>query len=477
MIGVIVLKTLAEWWRDKRLKWLAAGSAGLIIVVALTGLQSTVSMSLDRNTAVAQETDNFVAQGAKNPHAVAHFGQYAFRPLLLPSALDPGVSPWMGSMIWMEAHRRNLAEFRPAEDGAGYRPGGNLSVAWVLQSVLPLLMLMLGFNAIAGERERQTLVVMLAQGIPLRTIVVAKGCALLLVMLAVLLPLASIVIGGYWLASTELHTEDAAPRLVALGTSYVLYLIGFVGLVLAVSLVTRTARTALSVLLIVWMIIVVLLPRLSTDHAALQHPIPSAAEFWDQIKRGEGLGEATSPIAAERAAALRAQVTTELLQRYDVTRVEDLPVNFTAVYLQRLEEADAPIFDHVYGKLWNQQESQRTVRSTWGVLSPAVSLREVSMAIAGTDPFALKHFSEAAEQHRRELVRSLNEKQAIDGAGKGFYVAPAETWQSIPSLRYTPPDIREVLARHQQDLWLLLLWALLPILLVMTLASRTRELR
>jgi ABC-2 type transport system permease protein len=223
------------------------------------------------------------------------------------------------------------------------------------------------------------------------------------------------------------------------------------------------------------MMLVILIPRLSIDLAAQQHPLPSATEFWEGIKRGEGLEAGASLIPAERAAALRAQVRDELLQRYGVTQVEALPVNFTAVYLQRLEERDAPIFDRAYGTLWQTQEQQRQARTLWAVLSPTVSLREISMALAGTDPFAMMHFSEAAEQHRRRIVQMLNEKQAIEGAGKAFYVAPAETWQSIPSFIYAPPGWAEVWARHQRDFFVLLMWAVIPLMIAVTLAGRRRE--
>lgn len=163
MIAAIVGREFTEWSRDWRLRALAGGCVLLLLAMALLGWQTTVAQMEARTAASAQETANFLSQGAKNPHAAAHFGQYAFRPLLLPAAIDPGVSAWMGSMIWMEAHRRNLAEFRPAEDGAGHGPAVGLSVSWVLQYVLPLLVIMIGFAAIAGERERGTLPLLLAQ--------------------------------------------------------------------------------------------------------------------------------------------------------------------------------------------------------------------------------------------------------------------------------------------------------------------------
>ena len=94
------------------------------------------------------------------------------------------------------------------------------------------------------------------------------------------------------------------------------------------------------------------------------------------------------------------------------------------------------------------------------------------MALAGSDPFALWHFSQAAEAHRRKLVEALNGTQARDGAGRAFYVAPTETWAQMPTLSYTPPEVAEILARHRGDWLLLWLWALLPCAAAVVLAKR-----
>jgi ABC-2 type transport system permease protein len=477
MIGVIVRRELTDWLRDGRLRWLGAGCVALLLVVALVGWQSTLTQVEDRRAAVERETGNFLGQGAKNPHSAAHFGQYAFRPVLLPAAIDPGVSPWMGSMVWMEAHRRNLAEFRPAEDGAGQRQSTGLSVAWVLQNVVPLLVIMLGFATVAGERERGTLALLLAQGLRLRTLALGKGVAVFAATALLLLPVLLVILGLYLFTPTAVEAEGAAARLGWMGLAHALYLASFVGIAACVSLLARDARTALFTLLLAWVALVVLVPRLATDVAGVRHPVPAASEFWDAIKRGEGGVEQPGVRPEERAARLRETVAAELLARYGVARLEDLPVNFTAVYLQRLEDADAPVIDHVYGKLWSAQEQQRAVRSLAGLFSPTVPLRELSMALAGTDPYALRHFGDAAEAHRRQLVAELNGTQARDGAGTPFYVAPADTWQRMPQFHYEPPAASEVLARHRVDLALLALWALLPLLAAGLLAARRRDAR
>ena len=72
------------------------------------------------------------------------------------------------------------------------------------------------------------------------------------------------------------------------------------------------------------------------------------------------------------------------------------------------------------------------------------------------------------------FVGELNEVQAIEGAGKRFYVASGDTWDRVDAFHYEPPDTREVLGRHRFDLLILLTWAFLPIGLALFLARRVR---
>jgi ABC-2 type transport system permease protein len=475
-VVAVARKELREWSRDGRLRWLAFACLALMCVAALSGLQVTLGQIHDQAVASGRDHDNFLAQGAKNPHAAAHYGQYAFRPVLLPAAIDPGVSAYMGSMVWMEAHRQNLPEFRPAEDSAAFGRATRLSVAWVLQFVVPLFVIVLGFAAVAGERERGTLALALSQGLSLRALLAGKALAGTGTLLAMLLPLALLVVLLFSIAAPKAGTVGAGARLGWMGLAYLAWLAGFAGLALLVSLLTRTRRNAFFVLVALWLAMTVALPRLAADLAASAHPTPTPTAFWAAIRRGDGAAELLSESPDERTALVRGRLEGELLARHGVERLQDLPVNFTAVLLQRLEEKDAPVFDHNYGELWATYDRQRRFQRSFALLAPVISLRAVSMALAGADPYAQQHFATAAEQHRRAFVGELNALQAREGAGTSFFVAPAESWANIPLFHYEPPAPREALARHGVDLGILLAWALGPLFLALWLAGRVRPL-
>ena len=474
MIGVVARKELKEIIRDGRFRWLSVTCVLLILLATASGFQLTMQQLQDQAAAATAERDNFLEQGAKNPHAAAHFGQYAFRPVLLPAAIDPGVAPYMGSMIWLEAHRMNLPEFRPAEDSADFGRVAQLSVAWVLQFVLPLFVIVVTFAAVAGERERGTLALIMSQGLGLGPIMLGKALAALGALLAVLLPLIALSVAGFTLIATETDTQGGMARLAWMGIAYLLYLLSFAGLSLLVSTVAGTRRTAFFALTAIWLLVTVALPRAAADAAAAVHPTPSPAAFWAGIRSGEGSEPDLAGDPRTRAAALRSRLTRELLEEYSVESVDQLPLNFTAVFLQRLEEQDAPIFDYHHGRLWQTYEAQRRLQQLASILSPAIAIRQISMAMAGTDPYAQRHFTVAAEKYRRDFVGQLNGIQATQGAGTRFYVAPGDTWNTVAEFHYEPPAVNEVLHRHLTDLAMLLFWALAPLALALLFARRLR---
>lgn len=474
MLAAVARKEFKEIVRDGRFRWLAAACLLLMTVAALSGLQLTLAQLRDQLAAATTERDNFVEQGAKNPHAAAHFGQYAFRPILLPAAIDPGVSAYMGSMIWMEAHRMNLPEFRPAEDTADFGRAARLSVAWVLQFMVPLFIIVITFGAVAGERERGTLGLALSQGLGLPKMLLGKAVATTGALLSVLIPLTVLSVLLFAVTAPLADNHGAAGRLAWMALAYLLYLFSFAGLSLLVSTLTRTRRNAFFALIAAWLLVTVAIPRVAADLSAGAHPTPTPTEFWAGIRRGDGGAAGNGDNPQARVAALRSQVEAELLAEYQVDNIEALPVNFTAVFLQRLEEEDAPIFDYNFDQLWNTYEAQRIFQQSAAILSPAIAVRAVSMAMAGADPYAQRHFSVAAETHRRAFISQLNQVQAIEGAGKRFYVAPGETWDDIGAFSYEPPDTSEVLARHRGDLAILLIWACIPFALAMLAARRAR---
>ena len=116
-----------------------------------------------RTQAQAASHRQWLTQGTKNAHSAAHFGVYAFRPLPELAPFEPGLHGVLGTTVYLEAHKVNELRDSPDEDGSRLVYLDS-SAAFLARTVLPLLVFLLVASSIAGERERGTLKMVLAQG-------------------------------------------------------------------------------------------------------------------------------------------------------------------------------------------------------------------------------------------------------------------------------------------------------------------------
>ena len=452
MIRHIIRKEFTDVVRDGRFRWCTVLVGSLLLVSLGHGWVQARKVQREHAAAQATAREHWETQGEKNPHSAAHYGIYAFKPRLALSFIDEGVDPYTGTTVWLEAHRQNDFLLRPAQDATAAQRIGALTAAQVLQHLVPLLIILLTFGALAGERERGTLRQLLASGIGRRELAVGKalgvaGALSLLLVPAAVLGAAALVVGSPGPAASPLV------RGVTLTGVYLAYFGAFLALSLAVSAWARSARTALVILLAGWVVNGLVAPRVAVDLSKWLHPTPSAFEFARTVQEEMSTGvEDLSP--PDRGA-----LTERLLAEHGVERVEDLPINLTGVYLQELEEYGNVVFDHNYGALWDTFERQSTVHETLAVAAPLLAVRALSMGLAGTDVEQHRHFAVAAETYRRDMVRMMNGDMAENSRSGDFsYVADADLWTAVPPLQYAAPTLGWVLGNRILSLLVLGAW-------------------
>ncbi|MCZ8217178.1 MAG: ABC transporter permease subunit, partial [Cyclobacteriaceae bacterium] len=114
----------------------------------------------------------------KHPHRMAHYGSFAFRLKHPLSMFDFGMESFTGNAVYLEAHKQNTVNFSEASFSTGLLRFGEISMAMILQVIIPLAIFFLGFSCISAERENGTLIVMLTQGATWKEILVGKSLGL-----------------------------------------------------------------------------------------------------------------------------------------------------------------------------------------------------------------------------------------------------------------------------------------------------------
>jgi ABC-2 type transport system permease protein len=455
MIPAIARKEFLDAWRDGRFRIAAVVMLTLLGVALLLAGQQVGRVRAERAAAAALERENWLNQGEKNSHSAGHYGVYVFKPLAPLAIFDRGLEPFVGTTVFLEAHRQNQAAFLPAQDATAMRRFGELTAATGLQLLAPMLIVLLTFGALAGERERGTLRQVLSLGVRPRDLVLGKALGLGAALAVLLLPIA--VFGA--VALSKIPGGDLGGgwvRLAWMGGAYALYLAAILAGCLAVSAVASTARAALAILLVCWAANAVLAPRLATDFAQRLLPTPKLVDFETAMNKAVQEGIDGHNPRNDRLQAF-AQAT---LKKHGKTRIEELPFNFNGLVMLESERMANEVYDHHFGKLWDRLEAQDRIVTWTGLAAPLLGLRSASMALAGTDFTHHRHFSVAAEQHRRDFVRVLNEDMMNNTAG-GHHggTAGRELWEKLPAFRYDPPPPAHGLRAATPGIVVLFLWA------------------
>lgn len=452
MILAIARRELLDVWRDGRLRWAAGVSVLLLLVALLLGAQQGARTRSEREAAARLERENWLEQGQKNAHSAGHQGVYVFKPVAPLAAFERGIEPFVGTTVFLEAHRQNHAAFLPAQDATAMRRFGELTAANGLQLLAPLLVVLLSFATLAGERERGTLRQVLSLGVRPHQLVLGKALGLGAALGLVLLPVA--LIGAFVLTGAPAADEsDTALRLLTLALAYALYLGGVLGLCLFVSAVSGSARSALATLLVCWAANAVLAPRLAADLVRRFQPLPELAQFQAEVQRDLAQGlDGHDPRDARLAEFAR-----ETMAKHGVTRLEDLPFQFQGLVMLESERLANEVYDHHFGALWARIAAQDRSLTWAGLAAPLLALRSASMALAGTDFTHHRDFAQAAEEHRRKLVKVLNEelmRQQDPHAPAG-----RELWERLPDFAHSLRSFPEALRTAATGLALLGLWS------------------
>lgn len=474
MINVIARKEITEYRRDGRILALLGLTAMLLLIALLSGWATQSERQHQAQQLQRDDQATFVKQGNKPTHSAAHFGRMAYKPVPPLAAFDPGSAPYLGQVIWLEAHRQGPAMFRPAEDALELRRLSDLSVAGILTLLLPLVIFLSAHGAIVGERERDTWRHVLSSGAAYDRLFFGKLVAIATIGIGVALAAVSTSVAFAVASSPPGLVTDVVIRGAGLAILYALYGLMLCSIALAVSSLAQNSVSALLVLLSIWALCAVIAPRVAADVADRIYSTPDSATFWrrttDSIRNARTKQGGDEYRAIERAVLSRALGRTVTAEE-----ASTLSMNRQGLRLEIGEIIGAKAFEAVYQDLYETYEAQRRVRRWFALLAPTISMQHVSSALAGTDVEAHRDFTRAAEQQRLLIIRLMNEDLMLSGVrSSDAHLSSRELWERVPNFEYHPPAASDAVRHVTWDIAVLTLWTVVASWMAWFMIARRR---
>jgi len=453
----------AEEWRYwSRTKLGAVAAVLALILVCVSVFSSLNQQAQEKNTRESlqiKSEETFRSQPDRHPHRMVHYGHYVFRTPTALAALDPGVDPYTGTVIFLEGHRQNSATFSASYDGAQAGPFASLTPALAYQLLVPLVLIVMGFGVVAREREAATDRQLVTSGISPLSIWIGKTIALFGVAALMIIPM---LIG-------VAVSEGMNSLGFGFFAMYALYLSTWVLIITAISTWSRSTSVSLLILLSLWTVVCLLSPRLVASTANSTIPTQSQIETdMDAIvaMRGAGDGHNENDPAFNKLKA-------DLLKKYEVQEVEDLPINFRGAVASASEAHQAEVLSEFAEKRIAKQVAQTDFVKSLEFVSPFLILQSASMIAAGTDGRTHHRFLREAEAVRIEFVQGLNKahiekldytvdiNRSKNEESSRRARVDADNWSVLSDFRFEADPASTRLQRLNQSYLIIFAWMLL----------------
>lgn len=432
----------------------------LLIYAAFSGWTNFKNQNEMKAKYQEQSRKDWVSNPDKHPHRMAHYGNFAFRQKSPLSVFDFGMESFFGNSIYLEAHKQNTTNFSEAGFSTGMLRFGEISIAMILQVLLPLLIFFLGFSSIASERENGTLKILLSQGLSWKQLFLGKSYGLIGVVMTIFIPV-MIAISILWITiqSNNITLEETL-RLLLIILSYFVYLSIFCVIAVLISAISKTSKTALTSLIGLWLMLTIVLPRASQALGKAIYSTPSKVKFESDIDADVvKVGDSHNPDDPYYKA-----LKDSLLATYKVDSVKKLPFNYGGFQMKEGEKISANIYQKHQKELWNIYDKQNSFSKILAFVNPYMAIKNLSMALSNTDFSSYTEFQEQAEAYRYHVSQEMNELQmkyisnnAKSSAGK-TNIINKKHWEDLHDFQYKPSGISKVFKNELISILAFLFW-------------------
>ncbi|MDE0396849.1 MAG: ABC transporter permease subunit [Candidatus Poribacteria bacterium] len=368
----------------------------------------------------------------------------------------------------------------------------SIDIVLVFQGVLSLLALIFAYDALAGERERGTLRLVLTHPIQRGYILFAKYIS---AMLCLLVPLLMSLLLSIILLTTSTTVALRADDFLRIGgiiLTSLLYVSLFYLIGLCISAMTRRTSTALMLCMFVWGVLVLVYPNLILTAVDIVPQPETQVSVYNQIKQmWEKLDREKKQFIRNDAVLGPPSRGGEDMDsgfglegvEYTFWQGEDKPsillyFHQTGLYAGKIKAASEPQVPHVqdYYDFYNR-ETINTVQRTWLVRKPALEAIYVkpanlgrmllrfspgglydaaTEAWAGSDLEGIQDFFSTVQRYRRAVVDYFYDQKIFES--RQWFAADKGTadWDTLPQFSFQRSDTGINAKRALPDMLLLL---------------------
>ncbi|WP_444660152.1 ABC transporter permease [Flavobacterium columnare] len=428
----------------------------LLLYAAFSGWENYTNQNDTSEKYQHESREDWLKNPDKNPHRMAHYGNFAFRKSTSLSVFEFGMEPFFGNAIFLEAHKQNTANFSEAGFSNSMLRFGEISIAMILQILLPLLIFFLGFNSVAAERENGTLKLLLSQGINWKQLLLGKTLGIASVVMMLFIPTIIILVFVWLLLQNFTISADETIKMVLFVFFHFIYLIFFCAIAVLISASSETAKKALVSLIGIWLIFTIILPRTTQAVGAYIFEAPSKIQFNSDIEKDIlKQGDSHNPNDPHYKA-----IKDSLLLTYKVDSIQKLPFNYSGFIMTEGEKISSNIYNKHLESLLEIYKKQNSFSKTVSLINPYIAIKNVSMGLSNTDYDSYIDFQKQAEAYRYTMAQKMNglqikylsnDKSKPDAINKNH-------WAEVPEFHYEPKGIWDVIESEIISVISIILW-------------------
>ena len=448
----IIINEWIGYFRNKLFLYVGIFFCFFLCLVAFLGIIQNNKLNAEQELAHEHIRSQWDEMEASNPHSAAHYGTYAFKPVSVLNSIDEGINSVTGNVLRLEGHRQNDIVFSEASQSLMISKFGKLKPSLIFQFLIPLLLIFFSFNTYMSERNSGRLKLMLVQGASLRKVVFSKVLSIWFIGLFLLL----ITLFFQLLFNFNNLNSDVFTRLFILFLSYSFYYLILINITVLLSVIFKSSTAALSLTVLTWVFWTIFFPTIMGNTTEKLSPLPTRIEFKEAMSEDRSKGIDGHNPRGERRDALEKAT----LEKYNVDKLEDLPINFSGIVMQEDEEYGNMVWDKHFGDLYTQLEKQKSNYQLSGLINPFASLQNLSMGSSGSDMFHHLDFLTKAESYRRIFIKTLNDEYAFGGSktGERGWKATNEFFRSVKDFRYDLPTFFSLFSKYLIDVIIILFW-------------------